>query len=302
MPTPGAATFITTGPNAAAQGLADANAFNRGTGNPYGRVPSSVSPQTAQANSIGGNLAQLSQLYSLATGMGAASGSGAAANLNTALPGATDALGNALNVSKSEVSGQLPPDVINLIQQQAAERGIATGTAGSPNNDAAMLRALGLTSLDLSNTGIGNLSRVIGSTPTGPQFNPASQLIDPGQQLEQQNFNAALAAAPDPTAAALTNVAALNAGRGSGGSLRLPGPSPLQASPTGPTYSNVSASGSDLTPPPYQGGVQNYGEQWQVDPITGLLTNVLTGEINWNASGFTPPADNTGANSSDIPE
>ena len=36
----------------------------------------------------------------------------------------------------SEVSGQLPADVVNQIAQAGAERGVATGSPGSPNANA----------------------------------------------------------------------------------------------------------------------------------------------------------------------
>lgn len=52
------------------------------------------------------------------------------------------------NIS-SEFNGELPQDVVNQIAQRGAERGISTGV-GSANNGAAYLRALGLTSLDLT--------------------------------------------------------------------------------------------------------------------------------------------------------
>lgn len=52
------------------------------------------------------------------------------------------------NISQG-LNGQLPGDVQNQIAQSAAERGISTGI-GSANTNAAFLRAMGLTSLDLT--------------------------------------------------------------------------------------------------------------------------------------------------------
>lgn len=44
--------------------------------------------------------------------------------------------------------GELPPDVINMLQTQAAERGVAGGVGGSQFAEYGGLRTLGLTSLD----------------------------------------------------------------------------------------------------------------------------------------------------------
>jgi hypothetical protein len=281
---PGARTFNTYGPNAAEQGLADAAAFNA-PARAFGSVPSPVSPQASQSNAIGGNLANINQLYSLATGIGGASGAGAAAGLNAALPGATSALESGLGVANSEVAGQLPPDVIRLLGQQAAERGVSTGTSGSPDSNAAYLQALGLTSLDLSNTGIGNLSRLIGSTPQGPAFNPASMLVNPSEQLGQENFNSMLEAAPDPRAAAMANVAALNAGRGGGGS-RLAPPMPDPTITSNPTPSSVYGPLGPFPPAPTG------------SPATPALTfgNMGGYDANGNAPGspnYDPTTDPT---------
>lgn len=84
----------------------------------------------------------------------------------------------------SELRGQLPADVLRLLQQQGAERGVATGTVGSPNNNAAYLQALGLTSLGLEQTGQQNLSSAVARNPAAPIFDPVSQLMTPYQSSE----------------------------------------------------------------------------------------------------------------------
>lgn len=256
----------------------------------YGNIPAQASPQDAQGTSIAGNLANVGQIYSLATGLGAASGAGQAANLNAALPGATAAQQLALGAANSEASGQLSPSTISNIQRTAAERGVATGDIGSPNATASLLQNLGLTTESLENTGIANINSITANAPVGPAFNPGSQLVTPAEQLEQQNFNNELAAAPDPTAAANKNLAALNAGRGAGGST---GPTasgtgrvaPVTASGvnggTFGDFSNMDSSGAAA----YQ---QQFGQDLPpgvtYDPITGLLLdkdgNVVGGDPN----------------------
>jgi len=58
--------------------------------------------------------------------------------------------GTAGNLS-SMLAGNLPPDVMNLIQQRGAEAGVASGLPGSGIMQNRTLRDLGLTSLDQSN-------------------------------------------------------------------------------------------------------------------------------------------------------
>lgn len=86
------------------------------------------------------------------------------------------------------LQGQLPQDVVSLISQQAAERGLASGSPGSPNADASLLRSLGLTSLGLMGQGQNWLNAATGRNPVAPIFNPATQLITP-YQLGQLNVD-----------------------------------------------------------------------------------------------------------------
>lgn len=86
----------------------------------------------------------------------------------------------------SELNGQLPPDVAAQISQQGAERGISTGSPGSDNANAAMLRALGLTSLGEQQVGQQNLSAADARNPVAPVIN--SSYFAPGaSQLTPQS-------------------------------------------------------------------------------------------------------------------
>lgn len=71
------------------------------------------------------------------------------------------------NIS-SALAGQLPSDVINLMGQQSAERGVMTGMPSAPANNAAYLKALGLTSLGQMNTGQQWLSAADARNPIAP--------------------------------------------------------------------------------------------------------------------------------------
>ena len=73
--------------------------------------------------------------------------------------------------------GQVPEDVTQQIQQRGAERGVAMGSPGSPNANAAWLRALGLTSLGLQQQGEQNLTGAVARTPIPELWNPLSLYV-----------------------------------------------------------------------------------------------------------------------------
>lgn len=120
----------------------------------------------------------------------------------------------------SSLAGRLPPDVIRLMQQQAAERGVAGGIPGSDNESAAYLRALGLSSLDLQERGQRDLSAAYARNPAAPLFDPATQLLTPYQSqqlaLEEQRLNLEAQAEADRTALGYAGLASRGGGGGGG--------------------------------------------------------------------------------------
>jgi hypothetical protein len=99
----------------------------------------------------------------------------------------------------NELQGQVPDDVIRLLQQQGAERGVAGGQGpDSPNTNASYLQALGLTSLGMQDRGMQGFHQLYADTPIGPQFNPSSMMVTPEQQQAAQLAANQEAAAPDP--------------------------------------------------------------------------------------------------------
>ncbi len=124
------------------------------------------------------------------------------------LPGYANMVGQRSSNTMDMLQGQIPDDVISQIATQAAERGIAGGVPQSPNANAAYLRSLGLTSLDLMGQGSQQLSQSIADTPVPDLFNPASlwapeyqekqalavtQAAQGRQKLEESNKRAAAA-------------------------------------------------------------------------------------------------------------
>lgn len=113
------------------------------------------------------------------------------------LPGYQAMVGADVGNIQSNLAGRLAPDVIQLLQQQAAERGIGTGAGvGSPNTDAAYLRALGLTSLQLQQMGHQQLTEAMARTPFQEKQVQTAQK-DLGMERAQY------AAAPNPYAQAM---------------------------------------------------------------------------------------------------
>lgn len=115
-------------------------------------------------------------------------------NANAArIPGYTGLEQQSSDLIKSELGGQVPADVISLLEQQAAERGATTGMEpSSPNANAAYLRALGLTSLDLTKRGEADLTAAENRNPAAPIVDPSRFVMTPYQQamlaLEQERL------------------------------------------------------------------------------------------------------------------
>lgn len=89
----------------------------------------------------------------------------------------------------SMLQGDVPRDVINQILQQASERGIATGSPRGPNANAAYLKALGLTSIDLMGKGSELFGAAIEQTPRAELWNPMSLYVP--ERLAAQEIAAA---------------------------------------------------------------------------------------------------------------
>lgn len=140
----------------------------------------------------------------------------------------------------SNLAGQIPPDVMALLNQQGAERGIATGSPGSDNANSATMRALGLTSLGLQQQGQQNLSAADARNPGAPIFDPTTQLLTPYQAGTLNNQGNQLS---------LEWWKALNPnyGQPAGGGR---GQQPTQPDPTSSTPTNPSSNWwSSLFPP-----------------------------------------------------
>lgn len=183
----------------------------------YGQVPTVPNPAGTLADVLSGNIANLGQIYQLGGGLNQFTAQQAAVPFNLNLPDYQKMIKQSSANTGSLLKGQIPTDVRNLIAQNAAERGVQTGAIGSDNSNAALLRALGLTSLGLQQQGEQNLTGEIARTPTGKQFDPSTFLTDPNTQLMLQYLANMLKAAPTPGAGDRLNLAQLLKGLGAGG-------------------------------------------------------------------------------------
>jgi hypothetical protein len=107
------------------------------------------------------------------------------------LPNYANMVGQRSENIGQQLEGELPQDVLNQIMQQGAERGIMTGASGSNNANSAMLRALGLNSLQMQQQGSQGLTQAIADTPVPEIWNPMSLYVP--TVLGQQELDAARA-------------------------------------------------------------------------------------------------------------
>src|SRR4029077_7125152 len=188
----GAATFTYYGPNAAQEGLDAAEKFNAPNAAATGQVPVAPPINTNAFAQPGNAIAAEQQAYNQ-------------------LPGYNGSLAQIGQNIQSETAGQLPQDVIEQIQQGAAERGIGRGIAGSPNTGADYLQSLGLNSLELTQQGQQNFQSILPQLPGASIAANPNFYVTPEQQYQQALQAAIFQAAPQPGAA---SAAALNAARG----------------------------------------------------------------------------------------
>lgn len=168
----------------------------------YGGVPTMPNPTATAAAANAGNAANLPQLEGTAANLNPFNQAQLLGQYNMAIPNYAALTQTASGNAMSALKGEVPQDVINLLTQQGAERGITSGMPGSENSNAAYLRALGLTSLGQMQTGMQDLHQLSADAPIAPIFNPSSMFVTPEQEQEAQYMANVLKAAPNPTAAA----------------------------------------------------------------------------------------------------
>ncbi len=191
----------------------------------YGGVPNVPSPGASQGAAIGSNLSNLSRILQLSGGVNTFNDASAISAIRSAIPGYDNLIANSSQNILKEIQGDIPNDVVNEILQHAAERGILTGTVGSDNNNAALMRAIGVNSLAIRAQGEQNLTNAIARTPRGDHIRPEAFMVSPDQWQDAQMASNVYASAPIPRMAAGVGYGAaqrglqagLSAGAGAGG-------------------------------------------------------------------------------------
>lgn len=168
----------------------------------YGGIPTVPNPTATAGAANAGNAANLPELEGTASNLNTFNQGQLLGQYNMAIPNYAALTQTASGNAMSALQGQVPQDVINLLTQQGAERGITGGMPGSDNSNAAYLRALGLTSLGQMQTGMQDLHQLSADAPIAPIFNPSSMFVTPDQEQEAQMAANLYASAPNPAAAA----------------------------------------------------------------------------------------------------
>jgi hypothetical protein len=226
---------------------------------PYGAVPTVPNPITSASGAIGGDIGNLGGISSLTGGLAGANAYGAQGAVASGLPGYSGMLGTSSANIQSDLMGQVSPDVWNQLQQGGAERGISMGSPGSPNSNAALLAALGKTSMGLQAQGQQELTGAVNRTPTGPAVNSAEFAVTPDQMQQAGYAQSVFNAAPNPTmarqadqAALMAQIGAGQAAGGGGGFASIGGGGPHPGTdalgfPMANLYGNDGPGGTDAT-------------------------------------------------------
>lgn len=270
-----------------------------GSGTPFGQVPQVPDPLSTANLAITGDIANLPSLTDLATQVNQFNTSQALAPYIANLPGYQSMVGQSSQNIGSLLRGEIPTDVMNLLNQQMAERGVASGLAGSPNANAAALQGLGLTSLGLQKQGEGELTAAIGRTPVPQLFNVAQFLTTPGDEQAAQMAANIYAAAPDPNLQAQELMKLFSqfmgrfSGGGGGGGTGVPNLNLNWPNMPGATYppTAVSGGGGQLQVGPSPPN-QTAGPPSPQVGTTGTGTQLGPANPNaWNLGGTSPSAN-----------
>lgn len=142
-----------------------------------------IDPSQVQQETIAGNLASAPGAFQLADLANTFSTEQLLKQLETMLPGFAGMRDRITGVIGSKLKGEVPRDVQNLLERNAAEKGIALGTSGSQFSQFDELRNLGLTSLGIQNEGLAQGASWIRSMPQAPKMDFTSMFFSPQQRL-----------------------------------------------------------------------------------------------------------------------
>ena len=152
--------------------------------------------------------------------------------LENAIPGYSGMMAEQGSDLSSMIRGQIPTDVSNAIQNSAAGKSLGEGIAGSGAARDLVARDLGLTSLNLMETGMATADKWVGEMASIEQpsmMKVESMFVSPEQQYQATNeqnvqqfqrnwMQSQVSAMPDPVASGIMNMAQSAIGSMRGGS------------------------------------------------------------------------------------
>lgn len=271
----------------------------------YGLVPRTASPQETQTTAIGGNLAAIPSLDTLAQQYSDITARAAAVPFQQVNPYYSQTMAQQGLNAYELAQGILPSSDIQALANSAIANRLSRGIySGAPNTQAALARVVLGSQLAAQQQGLANLSTLAGLTPKGAQLDLASMMVTPTQQQEWQDIANVRAAAPDPSQAAAANLYAQSLGRNLGQRAVSSGYSPAYTplTPTTTATSSVPSlwSGVGVSPwaQPYPAGTgtYDYGAGAYETPIWG--TTGLFGATDQSGSALADTYYNPATNQS----
>ncbi len=242
-----------------------------GVGNPdtgQSQLPSWAPQPNRQTEAQGGslqsnvsNIPQIQQLTELINGINQSAQKAANAGR---IPGGAGLEEQSSGNIGNALAGKLDPSVIQRLGQAAAERGVSSGSPMGAGSNADYLRSLGLTSLDLQNTGQSWLTQAEGRNPAAPVFDPTHLLITPFQQAQIDLENEKLRIARLEAARRYSGTGHPTGGYG-GGSVTAgtAGSGASLIRPVAPTYSGGGVGGGGGVP------LADLWNEWDNTPWSG---------------------------------
>lgn len=173
-----------------------------------------VDVSAEQLAAISGNLAALPGAENLASKVNTFNQAELEKLLAVALPGFENIRNRIGQNINSLVSGEIPDDVSNAVQRNAAVRSLYGGYGGTGMARNLTARDLGLTSLTLTDKGLDSATRWLASSAVAPRFDVTSMFVSPTTRIQTKMFNSEnqfnrdwlanqVKAAPDPFMRAL---------------------------------------------------------------------------------------------------
>lgn len=179
-------------------------------------------------------------------------------------PGLTGTTNQAANVIRHQLAGELSPETINTIQDEAARFGVSSGLPLTNFAGYRGLKNLGRNVEDVQKTGLESYNKMLSTL--GPM------MTDPALAAQIAAWNATMGAAPDPRLNAEEMMRRYMQGLGTGMGARSPGGGTSWVSPSTGWFGNPAGGGG--------GPLMITGTGDTSPRINMINTPGLTGETN----------------------